>query len=239
METVGDFIFINFSETPPRTLVSPLGDEICDQLISLSQRINEKIFHHEIKHGCNWKFFIANVIEIKHCHSIHKETLVKARFCKAPPEQHTGLVKNSYFIIPVSTEAEKKRSLIINYLFGKNNINQHYKHTYIYPNLLISDFEGINFNIGKINPVSASESLFRMDFYVASPANDNEEIFNEYKNSTIEFGIKVFEEDRSVLEKLQLGVQEISHNGNQYISEERIECFFKFYFNSLNTYGKD
>ena len=147
-------------------------------------------------------------------------------------------VAKSLFVIPFSNDAvEKKRTFIVNHVFGKDNVTKFYKHTYIYPNMLISDFEGINFNIACILPSDAGNTNFKMQFFIAKPFSNNEDLVNEYKAITIRFGKSVFEEDKAVLENLQSGVMEVEHNGYQYTSEQRVGWFIQSYNNSMKKHG--
>lgn len=238
VDTIGNFIFVNLSAAPAYSLQQQLGDEIQEQLLSLSQRMHRRIYQQTVPHNCNWKFIVENVIENQHCLAIHQNTLVKAGFCKAPPTVQSELSANSYFIIPLSSEsAEKKRSFIVNHVFGKENVNNFYKHTYIYPNMVISDFEGINFNIARLVPSSGDHTDFQMQFFIAKPVSDNEALVNEYVDITIKFGRNVFEEDKAVLENLQNGVKQVGHDGYQYTTEQRVGWFIQSYNHSMNNNG--
>lgn len=236
---VGKFIFFSFQPLS-HSLEEQLGDDLLDILLQFSDRLGSHIYSQKVLHACNWKFIVENVIEVQHCIAIHKDTLVKAGYCKAAPTQiHDSLKSNSSFIVPFTNQNfEKKRSFIVNHLFGKDNVKPNYTHHFIFPNLLLSDFENINFNVARLMPLSGDSTNFDMHFYITKPQTENNELLAEYVRMTKDFGIKVFEEDKVQLENLQKGVVEAEHDGFHYHAAERITWFIEAYKFWMNNYGK-
>jgi phenylpropionate dioxygenase-like ring-hydroxylating dioxygenase large terminal subunit len=235
---IGKFIFFSF-QALPHSLADQLGEEMMNTLIHFSDRLDSSIHSQKVLHACNWKFIVENVIEVQHCIAIHKDTLVKAGYCKVSPTQiHDNLKSNSSFIVPFANQNfEKKRSFIVNHLFGKDNVKANYTHHFIFPNLLLSDFENINFNVARLIPLSADATDFDMQFFIAASKSENIELLEEYVRMTKEFGIKVFEEDKAQLENLQKGVMEVDHDGFHYHAAERITWFNEAYKFWMNKYG--
>lgn len=238
IEVVGSFIFINLLASPQHTLQAQLGAEIIDELRYYSEVIFENVYEVDMEHNCNWKFIVENTIELHHCAALHKNTLLRAGICAVAPSAQNTLNRNSFFILPVaSKEMDKKRSYITNALFGKDRIVPMYKHTFIYPNTLIGNIEGVNIHIGTLVPVSPDKTMFKMHYFLARPDSDNEALFSEFKRISKDFSLKVFGEDKAVLERVQEGVKQIEHNGYQYTSEQRVGWFVAAYNNSMNNNG--
>ncbi len=229
-EIIGQFIFVAL-KTPIQSIQKQLGKETVEILNTISLRLTKRIFEQSLDHCCNWKFIVENVIETEHCLSIHQDTLVKAGYCQnSPIISFDSSHDNSSFIVPFSNDNfGKKRNRFVSMLFGSENVNSNYQHHFIFPNLLISNFENINFNVSKLLPINAERTLFDMQFFIAPVITNNQGLIDEFISMTIQFGKEVFEEDKLFLERVQKGVKQIDHNGFHYKSATRIHKFVESY----------
>ena len=236
VDIAGNFIFIHFSSQPQQKLSEQLGDEISEQLKKISPILGSKIGERNIPHVCNWKFIVENVIDNHHCLAVHKNTLVNIGYCKVQPSEHNQNGNNSNFVIPShDVSIAKKRTMIAKYFFEKEFINDYYKHTLIYPNLVIGNTEGANFNFGTILPLNESESILNLKFFQVKTKNIDENAYEDYKRICLDFAVSVFMEDKAILDTLQSGVKEIEHSGFQYHSEKRVEWFTDSYNKSIEN----
>ena len=99
-----------------------------------------------------------------------------------------------------------KREKFLNKYIPRKLKTDLYKHAFIYPNLTVAIFEGLNITIGNIMPLSAKTTNYKLLFYQAalddkiSISKTSQNILDEMAKDTINFGTMVFEEDKVILE---------------------------------------
>jgi choline monooxygenase len=236
VEIIGKFIFFNMDINFQEKLYDQLAG-IEEELLLVSEIIDYK-FHQESNfHKVNWKFICENVIDVTHCLSLHQETLVKIGYCKEPIKSFVLNGSNSLLKLPPQENNErKKRDKFINKKLPRKNQNNEYKHIFIYPNLTIGVYEGLNITIGSILPQNSVETNYNLHYYFAEILNKNDQTKNLLEiisSDVINFGNKVFDEDKIILENVQKGVLEADQSGYVYENELRIKSFFESYHKSL------
>jgi phenylpropionate dioxygenase-like ring-hydroxylating dioxygenase large terminal subunit len=238
IEFIGEFIFFNFNESPSVSFFDQLGGSV-DYLEKISNLIGNRIYTEDLKHNCNWKFICENVIDNIHCFSLHENTLMKLGYCNLRELKMDKFNNNSVVTTPNKFKTDyRKRELFLNKYIPRIEKTDIYQHAFIYPNLTVAIFEGLNITIGNILPQSATSTNYNLSFYQgkleeSSISSSTNTILAEMAKDTIEFGTLVFEEDRVVLEVLQNSIKEASHSGMIFETEDRIKWFFEAYFNTF------
>lgn len=235
LEIVGKFIFIHFSETP-NNLDEQLGN-LKEELVTISDIMNEEIHQHTIPHSVNWKFIVENVVELNHCKAIHKETLVRSGYCLLEPKR-VKVALNSYSIAPpIEDEARQKRDKIFSKYLPRPITDNTFKHILLFPNFTISIFEGLIITIGQILPRTPNSTDYNLRYFFTKLTAENAvgtNLLEDMKISMPEYSTKLFAEDKAMLEQLQKGVSEVEHSGFIYETEERLIWFFESYYNLMN-----
>jgi len=239
---IGEFVFFTFNEeTQICSLEDQLG-EIKFFLEEISLLIGNNIYTDELIHKCNWKFICENVVDNIHCFSLHENTLMKLGYCNLKELKMEKFNNNSIVTTPNKFKEEyKKRSSFLNKFIPRKLKTDVYQHAFIYPNLTVAIFEGLNITIGNILPLSSESTNYKLSFYQSkleenknvSKMTDN--ILNEMAKETINFGNLVFEEDRLIMEVLQKSIKEANHEGMIFESEDRIKWFFESYLKTFNN----
>lgn len=228
---IGKFIFINFSPEP--ILIEEQMGELYEDLLFVSDVIDEKIYEGTIPHRVNWKFFIENSVDFKHCKSVHDVTFGTVGGCQLLPEEQRKVQHNSYFVIPtLETESTIQRAKFMKKHFPRKMDTNKYKHILVFPNLTISILDGFNIILGQVLPVDVDNTNYYVRFYTSELINPKPMAYslkNQLKDDTISFINQVFAEDKAVLENLQRGVKELDDTGYVYESETRIRWFLESY----------
>lgn len=232
LEIIGEFIFFNFNKKPSQTLLKQVGG-LEEELILVSEILNTKI-HEEINyHKVNWKFICENVIDKTHCTSLHKDTLVKIGYCVEPEEEVMQFGNNSSFVFPPVQDKERiKRDKFLNKNLPRRIQDNKYRHSLYFPNLTIGIYEGLNVTIGNILPINAVKTNYRLLCFNTKIDKVNDftnNLLDVMSEEVINFGSKVFEEDKVILEQVQKGVMEADHSGFLYENELRIKWFYQTY----------
>lgn len=231
LAVVGKLVFINFSANPI-AIEDQLG-ELEEEIISISEVLDEKIYERSIPHKSNWKFMVENVIETEHCKAIHMETFGKVGGCVMLPDIERKVKHNSFFIIPpVENEETLKRDKFMRKFLPRKFDTNKYKHILFFPNLTIFILDGYNIVIGQLLPIDADNTIYTLRFYTSElidPKPVAAAIQNQMKETTISFVNQLFAEDIVFLENLQRGVKQIEHSGFVYESEARLKWFFESY----------
>ncbi len=236
VETVGDFIFIHLGKDQPCSLKQQLTDELYGVLQDLSGRILKSDETFALPHSCNWKFIVENVMEQHHCVIVHKDTLVKTGYCGLnKPDEIYQWGKNSTFtFFSTNHRLEQKRQKFMRHVFEKEDINDQYKHYLLYPNSVLTIFEGVVYTIGRVLPQNNDESVFLLSVATApNKKNAFKKLVADFNQINTSFIKTVFAEDKYLLDSLQAGVKEINHDGFQYTSETRVGWFTESYLDSM------
>jgi choline monooxygenase len=237
IEILGQFVFFHFDSNPNNSLLKQLNG-LEEELLLVSNIIGNNIHFEYNPHKVNWKFICENVIDNKHCVSLHKETLVSLGYCLKPADKEESFGMNSRFTwTPVENVERNKRDKFLNKHLPRKLQTNEYQHSLYFPNLTIAIFDGLNITIGSILPKTAQESDYRLNYYQSKIEKNNivtEDLLDSIAFDVINFGTKIFEEDKVILERVQLGVMEIDHSGYVYSEEIRMKWFYNTYLDSLN-----
>ena len=122
-------------------------------LEEISSLIGNNIYTNELIHKCNWKFICENVVDNIHCFSLHENTLMKLGYCNLNELKMEKFNNNSIVTTPNKFKEEyKKRDSFLNKFIPRKLKTDVYQHAFIYPNLTVAIFEGLNITIGNILP---------------------------------------------------------------------------------------
>jgi choline monooxygenase len=228
---VGKFIFINLHEDAP-PLEKYLGNYY-EKLIQISENLGTEIYHEQNLHNTNWKLIVENVIDKSHCKSLHRNTLVNIGLCvKKDEEEFFDIYASSIRLYKIDSYKNEKTKMIINKYLPRNISNDYYEHIYIFPNLTIGIFEGLNFTIGNILPIKVDKTVYELKYYFSEIKSNNPisyEILENMKSEVIRFGNQVFQEDKEILEVVQKSIHLATHNGYLISNESRLRHFYDLY----------
>jgi nitrite reductase/ring-hydroxylating ferredoxin subunit len=235
-DSVGAFVFIKLSDQFTETLSDYLG-ELESEILLASKVIDfNKIRKASIKHSCNWKHIVENVVDNKHCEPVHKATLAKMGFCKNKPEAKLIGLHSMFVIQPGDVELAEKRNRLIKKVYPNVEGEKYYKHILIWPNLTISIFEAVHYTIGYIVPESAISSNY-ITFY-GRPHIANSHLSAALESDHVDSAVSIFNEDVTMLNKLRNNLAIAGLSGHVYADEIRIIQFQSNYIKYIWKYGE-
>ena len=233
VDTVGNFIFLLFSNNSDLTLKEYLGDVFQDLLIATDILDFTSGSTQNINHKCNWKHIVENVIDNKHCTVVHQTTLADMGFCENKPITTIHGFHNDFIIYPDENKNKfsKKKKKLLNLIYRGKEIVDYYKHILIFPNLTISVFEGVHYTVGFINPINSLETIFETRYYHPHIKENSvkESMEKAHKDSALE----IFGEDVEMLNSLGENLFLAGFEGEHYKDETRIRHFNETYLKSI------
>jgi len=228
VEFCGSLVFINISDSE-ESLENYLGD-LFPEIEKMSSNFGDLLDVNSMEIQANWKILVENTLESYHVNLIHEETFKKLG---AGGMNFSFIDNHSVWDATLITQENEGKSAKVHRPFqDREYVIEGYKHLIIFPNVLISTTYGVSFNLSVIKPLNENTSLFiSYVFITKTPSrNDNDSIpsIGEkiYRQSLVDFNRKVFDEDKQICEKVQLGVKH-SHMSGELSDEEARVCEFQ------------
>ena len=231
VETCGSFVFFRKGDDGP-SLREYLG-RFYELIEQISAYFGPEIESGVTLHAANWKLLVENVLECYHCGIVHQDTFVRTLgIGKAPIEDATfdGPHSSSHF--PRSAiNSETRRQKALAYLESRAFAHDSFFHIYVFPNLFISSTQGLSFYVGHALPVSSTRTnlrfrLFEPKLELTRGQRAGQDLINR---SGAELGRKVIDEDRTILEQIQRGIELSEKPGIIGQDEVRIARFMDVY----------
>ena len=226
LETCGSLIFVNLDDNSP-TLQEYLG-ALYSEIKEITSGFGDLIDVNKITIKANWKILVENTLESYHVNLIHENTFKKL---EAEGMEFKFEKDHSKWdaLIKVKEDDKKVKRVHKPYQERPYKIDG-YKHLIIFPNILISSTYGISFNLSSIVPIDEKSSVFT-SYVFMTRTNEVEktELQKMYEKSLIDFNRKVFNEDKEICEKVQIGVSYSNYDGELSEEEERVCEFQKAY----------
>lgn len=225
LEKCGNLVFVNTSENNI-SLKDYLG-ELFDEVEKMTNAFGELIDVNTIRINANWKILVENTLESYHVNLIHEETFKKLGAEGIDFE----FIKNhsTWDALLEYREDDKKVKRIHKPYKNRPYKIEGYKHLIIFPNILISSTYGISFNLSYIRPITPDSSIFTSYVFMTKTENTDVEkttIESMYEKSLVDFNRKVFNEDKEICEKVQIGVNYSNYDGELSEEEKRV-CEFQ------------
>lgn len=226
-ECCGNIIFANLSEEGPdlREYLGDFYDEL-EQLCSLPQK---QVWYLESEFPCNWKLPVENTVETYHITCIHPKT-----FGEIYPseENQTHVLDEKFSTLRYDHSEDVKQTQlqerVIKRLGGDST--SIYMHHLVHPNLVFTKTD-LFMHVQVYLPVSPTTSKTRIWFFSLKSRKRNllSRIIawaagrhGRKMNSMIQ------EEDKSVFESQQKGLESSRHRGCIGTREERIYVFQQY-----------
>lgn len=223
----GELVFVNLSNDPLE-LKDFMGD-LFDEVEKMSNNFGELVDVNGMTIDANWKILVENTLESYHVNLIHEETFKKLG---AGGMDFTFIREHSVWdAMLLVGENEGKNAKIHSPYQNRGYKISGYKHLVIFPNVLISSTYGISFNLSYITPIDSNSSKFVSYVFLTKKEDEttNSTMENIYKQSLVGFNRKVFDEDKAICEKVQIGVKKSPFTGELSDEEARVCEFQKNY----------
>lgn len=234
VETCGQFVFVGDWDTDV-SLREYLG-LFFETLEAISSGMGDVVHFGSVPHRANWKLLVENVIDNSHCPILHQDTFVSFGFCRKPVADTVIAGAHSSWHVPrVEIARENVRRRALSHLDAREYQHDSFFHVHIFPNLFVASTEGASFYIGQALPISAEKTILRVRYL--APAHDiddrhlpRQRLLNEQATAS---GLRIVEEDRPILERIQRGLRLSEKPGAILKNEPRIISFDKFYTSTM------
>lgn len=226
LDICGKLVFVNMSENS-LCLKEYMGD-LFTQVEGITNAFGELIDVNKLTIRANWKVLVENTLESYHVNLIHEETFKKL---EAKGMDFKFIKEHSIWDAPVKLREDDKKVTRVHRPYQKRPYKiDGYKHLIVFPNILISSTYGISFNLSSIVPIDAESSLFT-SYVFMTKSNEEAKVDKDsmqlmYEKSLIDFNRKVFDEDKEICEKVQIGVRFSNYDGELSEEEKRV-CEFQ------------
>lgn len=238
VDACGKFLFVDLSGSAP-----PLRDQLgthAAMLDELSGHMGAQIHYAAVPHRANWKLLVENVLECYHCGTVHSESFVAGLGIGRLPIAEVSIDgPNSSCHFPrTEIRREGLRKKILSHLDARAFVHDSFFHVHIFPNLFISSQEGLTFYVGHAVPLGARETTLRTRIYEpAVELSEGKRARQDMLNvQSREVANTVLQEDRTVLENVQRGLELSDRPGVLGAEEVRIATFFQHYRALLDSW---
>ena len=233
----GDFVFINIGKNSTK-LTDYLGN-FYQELLELSSLFSESNLSaiKTVKHNANWKFLVENVLECYHCHSVHSVSLGDIGLGLGEPYNHLTYNGHDSIEYPVIRANKKKKTKGLELFENRDLKHSSYRHFYLAPNLFVSSTEGLSFYIGRLDPISETETNLQVMFRISKLNNEvNKNIIKHFYEVSLNNTLNVIKEDQFILENQQRNMKYVPNSTAIFTKQEpRIINFHREYINLINT----
>lgn len=200
-----------------------------DKTLDQAQIVIDRPFHREtLQHACNWKFLVENVLEGYHLSFVHGETFRPAGFTSTGTYAWADNASTSWNLLTPAPAHDKNSAM----QRLSRNAGHFYSHAYIFPDLFLSNTNGLVGFLSHVLPKSASSThldwmLFELPALKALPAPIRAHI----KNEAIQFTQAALKEDQVLVEACHVGTAHDGPLAQLQPCEGRIAHFHSLYRN--------
>lgn len=225
--TLGELVFVT-RERNGSEFNEFLGSGL-DELTVISESLGPLIDVNRKVIRANWKVVVENTLEAYHVDFVHVNNFKKLLADPASFEFHAP---HSWWRSSLRESVTKAMAPLERLLGSRAYRPLGYVHAFVFPNLTIATTLGTSFSIQHFIPRSVGETEFVSYLFATRVANEKAEsspIFRTLLDNAIQFNRDVFEEDRNIVEQVQLGIRHAERPGVLSQEEVRIQAFQEDY----------
>lgn len=235
VDSCGDFIFVDRGGGAA-TLRDHLGS-FYDTLEEISGVLGPETQFTGVPHAANWKLLVENVLECYHCSTVHQDTFVPWGVGKLPISDARFDRGHSSAHFPRQEQPrEELRLRYLSHLKDRPFNHDSFFHIYVFPNLFIGSSQGLSFYVGQLLPEAADRTILRGRNFepnvVLSPKHRARQDPITAEQDSL--GLKLIEEDRTILEQIQRALRLADKSGAIGDDEVRIADFHRQYDLEMN-----
>lgn len=205
---------------------APPTDEV-RQALHASGVVLAAPFHRDgLLHACNWKLLVENVLEGYHLSFVHAQTFRPSGFTSAGAYRWEGGEYTSTSLLEPTAAHDKSAQM----RRLSPDAGHYYRHGYIFPDLFVSNTNGLIGFLSHLVPVSANETrlewqLSDLPAMAALPAPVQAQIRAE----AIQFTRDALLEDKALVESCQEGLDSDGPDVQLQPVEARLAHFHSLY----------
>lgn len=204
----------------------PDTSEVSSMLAKSDIELRRPFHRGTLAHACNWKLLVENVLEGYHLSFVHGETFRPAGFTSTGSYRWGGGNYSSWNeLIPAPSRDKQAAMRKLSAQAG-----HYYRHVYIFPDLFLSNTNGLVGFLSHVVPTSASTSqleweLFELPVLEGLPSP----VRRQVRADAIRFTELALREDQVLVESCQAGLSCIGDQIQLQPCEGRIGHFHTLY----------
>jgi phenylpropionate dioxygenase-like ring-hydroxylating dioxygenase large terminal subunit len=178
--------------------------EVADVFRDLNIEFSPPFYYSHLEHNCNWKLLVENVLEGYHISSVHPKTFVPTGITSGSEyEWHARDYTSCSTVYANNTSPGTRR---LQTLIKGTRLQ--YGHTYVFPNVFVSNGNDHIGYIGHYIPTSPKHTrlewcLFEQPLLRAQ----SEGVRQALRDAAIDFTTQTLDEDKSIIESCQMGLK--------------------------------
>lgn len=208
------------SPTQQPSAVPDVADLLDDFQVETSRQ-----FHHDsLDHAANWKLLVENVVEGYHLSFVHRDSFVPAGFTSTAPVTYRATnAGSSAHTRPQAIASRPAPRALSGAIPG-------YLHAYLFPNVFLSQTNGLVLFVSHFHPVAADRTLLKYSL-LATPLLQAQRpaVIEHVQAEAISFTDRVLREDLALLEASQRGLAAGQKSHQLQTVEPRILHFHEHY----------
>ena len=225
LATLGEMVFVARDPVIPE-LHDYLGDA-WNELRIIGESLGELIDVNRMLVRANWKIAVENTLEAYHIGFVHENNFKKVIADEVVFTMHPP---HSWWRSPLQSQVALSLAPVSRKLAGRSYQPPGWVHALLFPNLTIATTLGMTFAVQHFRPLSSGETEFVSYPFTTTTSGGNESpspLMQAIHDATIKFNRDVFNEDRLIVEQVQVGVLHASKSGLLSDDEVRIHEFQK------------
>lgn len=242
VELLGNLVFVNLDPNPLK-IEEQFSPEIIAKLEKTQGCFSDSFIFTKIPCKYNWKLNFENVIDFNHIPFVHPKTfkplLQEQKSSKSIPPISESLFDNTRLLdasrwttTPIEIKHWPWHEQVARYI--PDGVSNNYYNFFLYPNLNFISVGGLIFLAQEFNPVtpSSTEVVFTLSTAVA---NERLPELPAILWEHLKAEMKVFEEDRILLEALQSGLTDESKSAFHGAYEVELQKVKKIYLDLIGA----
>jgi len=225
--TLGEFVFV--ARDSNRTDLNSFLSSSEAELRQIGESLGRLIDVNRIPIKANWKVVVENTLEAYHVDFVHANNFKKVLAEQSTFDFHRP---HSWWRSPLRDPVVRAMAPVGRMMNGRNYQPPGYVHAFVFPNLTVGTTLGLSFAVQHFIPRGAAETEFVSYVFAAKTASEDASpsaMVEAMNDSAVKFNRDVFEEDRVVVEQVQLGIRHAERPGLLSEDEVRIQAFQQAY----------
>jgi phenylpropionate dioxygenase-like ring-hydroxylating dioxygenase large terminal subunit len=228
VETCGSLVFIRAGTDGP-TLREYLG-EVFAVVEEMTGAFGALLDENILEIAANWKIVVENTLEGYHVGHVHAQTFDRLKFQRIQMKMD-GL--HTAWLAELGEEFAKKSARVNEFFESRPYKITGYAHWLLFPNVTLATTFGTSFALQYIQPLAPGRTRFASYVFGTRLAEEPKGVQLTLAQTLYEvavaFNRKVFDEDKTVVEFVQLGSEQTRQTGILSEDEVRVHHFQEDY----------
>lgn len=220
LSETGGLHFLGLCGTAPPT------SEVLQVLADIGVVLDQPFHIDTLEHSCNWKLLVENVLEGYHLSFVHTRSFRPAGFTSTGRHTWNGGDYTSWNEL-LPSDAVNKSEAIRRFA---PQAGHYYRHGYVFPDLFMSNTNGLVGYLGYVVPINALHSRLEWRLFELPALKTLAPALRQHiKSEAITFTQQALMEDKALVESCQSGMTAFGPDVQLQAAEARLAHFHDLY----------